>query len=119
MLEKKWSLLLSQAGNMPAQSYHSDRMKWLDSQPVWLPTDTHSARALILGEGFGGRPAGGVGMFSIGYFLNLAYSGWFLQIAYPSFNRDPLLFQSCVGHTKEWFIYFLVDNTQHKELNKL
>ena len=28
-------------------------------------------------------------------------------------------FQCFVGHTKEWFIYFFSENTQHKEPNKL
>ena len=28
-------------------------------------------------------------------------------------------FQCCVGHTKEWFMTFLVNNTEHREYNKL
>ena len=36
---------------------------------------------MLWGSGFGGGPT-----FSVGYFQNLAYSGWFLHIAYSSFN---------------------------------
>ena len=41
----------------------------------------------ILG-GSGGRPEGRGGIVSVGYFDNLAYSGWFLQIAYTSYKTN-------------------------------
>ena len=41
----------------------------------------------VFGEWFDGRPEGRGVIYLVGYFQNLAYSGWFLQSAYPSFKR--------------------------------
>ena len=38
-------------------------------------------------SGFGWQPEQRGWEFSVGYFQNLAYSGWFLKIAYPNFKK--------------------------------
>ena len=56
---------------------------------------------VVLEEGL----KGGLGISSVAHFKNLAYSGWFFCIAYPSFKQ-----KSKFGRTLEsrwgWVLYY-------------